>query len=191
MAANTVDTPHNLITEFQTAMVNRATSQAAQSQAADSESSLLQHLGQASNGNYLQPANLAGNDDGSAISHASLDAHIKKVQASQLHDLTNQQLAQSQQRVQQTYKHARLTVRVTAGSQNPIDCLWFDQQHGYRTSTCKKQVVSGIIEDILLDRNLLVLRPSLTSRLLTSNLQSYIVYVIDPATGLPMVSLDD
>lgn len=177
-----------LVADYQTAFVSAATVEAAKYEASRSENELVQQLEHISAGTYLNPGALAATDQ-DTLTRASLDAHIKKVQTQQLDTMNAQQLQALVAQDKDLYAGRKVTVTVRTSTEPPIDMVWFDQQNGYRTSVCKKKSVHGTIEEVLLDRNLLVVKPGWGLKLLNSRLQSYLVYVIDPESLQPMVEL--
>lgn len=164
------------------------TVQAAHYEAERSEQELLNHLQSVGAGGYLQASALAS-DDQAVVSHASLDAHVKKVQADQIDSMNSYQLQELQQQTQTEYAGKKVQVSVRDSSKQPVETVWFDQRNGYRSNVTKKRSFTGTITEVLLEKNALVLRPAITSRLMNGSLRSYIVYIIDPETSTPMVEL--
>ena len=181
-------TGQTLISAFQTAFVNAATIQAAKYEASRSEHQLVDELAAMSSGTYLNPGSIA-NVNPDALGRASLDAHIKKVQAQQLNAMSLAQLQSLIAESKESFTGRKVRINVKDSQQQPIDIVWFDQQNGYRTSVARKRVVSGKIEDIMLDRNMLILKPGAGLRLLNGRLQNYLVYIINPDTLEPMVDI--
>jgi hypothetical protein len=177
-----------LIANFQTVFVSLATVQAAHQEATRSEQALLHHLQGIGGGGYLQPTALAtGNQD--QVSQASLDAHIKKVQATQLDSMNAYQLQELQQQTQSAYAGRKVQITVRTPELEPVELVWFDQQHGYRNNIAKRRSFTGVITEVLLDKNALVLSPTAASKLMNSRLHSIVVYIIDPQTFTPMVEI--
>ncbi len=177
-----------LVANFQTAFLNIATTTVAEHEATRSEAALEDHLAALSGGMYLQPGNL---DEGTQhdISRESLDAHIKKIQARQLSALSDAQLEELVTQTKATYQSRKVKVTVLDATNSPLEYIWFNPHTGYRTSTSKKLSVTGTIEEIRLEDNVLLLRPSFWARLPNRELTSYAVYVIDPDTLVPMIEL--
>jgi hypothetical protein len=178
----------DLVNDFQTALVSIATSQVAQSEAQRSENAMVEHLRSLSGGYYLQPGALVS-DSRDAVSHASLDAHIKKVQAEQIQHMNAEQLQALQVRAHTDFLGRKVRINVLNNATSPVESVWFDQMNGYRNSTNKRKVIVGVIEDILLDRNALVIKPVGATHLFNQALQSFIIYVIDPNTFQPTIEL--
>ena len=178
-----------LLADFQSAFVSAATIEAAKFEAERSEDELLSHLNDVSGSTYLNPGNL-DSDEQNMIARASLDAHVKKIQARQLDALSQSQLQQQITLDRQTYKGKRLKVTILQKNNGAVESVWFDRQTGYRHSVVKYGKITGIIDEVLLDRNLLVLKPTLKSRVLASSLRYYMVYPIDPSQLAPAVRFE-
>lgn len=180
-------TGQQLVADYQTVMVSSSAIDAAAYEAERSENELMQYLASTSSGNYLQPGDL-GNPDESSIGRVSLDAHVKRVQAQQLQALNHEQMRQLLAQDKQDFIGRQVVIEQLDPSRKCIELLWFDTQNGYRSNPTNKRRIYGIVEDVLLDKNILLVKPRLRNRLLTSNLQGYIVYVIDPVSAQPLVS---
>jgi hypothetical protein len=178
-----------LLADFQSAFVSAATIEAARFEAERSENELLTHLDAVSGSSYLNPGNL-GSDEQAAIARASLDAHIKKIQARQLGSMSQGQLQHQLMQDQQAYKGRRIRVTILHKNSGAVESVWYDQTTGYRNGTVKYGKITGIIDDVLLDRNVLVLKPTLRTRLLASSLRYYVVYPIEPMQLMPTVSFE-
>lgn len=177
-----------LVADFQAAFINATTATAAKAEAERSEIEVMQQLNGAANGGLLQPGNL--NPDWQAgITRESVDAHIKKAQATQLDALNAVQLAQMTEADNHAYHGRRVTVRVQVPVDQPVEAVWFDKYTGYRNTPYKTKSISGTISEVLLDRNALVIKPTFARRTLIQNLKFFVVYVVHPATAQPMVEI--
>lgn len=168
-------TGQQLVADYQTVMVSSSAIDAAAYEAERSENELMQYLASTSSGNYLQPGDL-GNPDESSIGRASLDAHVKRVQAQQLQALNHEQIMQLSALDKQDFIGRQVIIEQLDPSRKCIELLWFDTQNGYRSNPTNKRRIYGIVEDVLLDKNILLVKPRLRNRLLTSNLQGYVVH---------------
>lgn len=175
-----------LLANFQSALTSLATIQYAKSEAAYSENALLEKL-RAMGGNYLNPVGLAPQAQQDVTRH-SLDAHIKKVQASQLEALSAAELQAMMHNVRQQYAGRKLQVNLLAKTNGAVESVWFDKRSGYRIGVVRRLSLTGTIEDVLLDQNCLVLKPLWHSRLFNNALQRYLVQPINPADLSPLVS---
>lgn len=178
----------NLLADFQNVWVALATTAAAKYEADRSEHALLQHLNAVGGDTYLQPTQLANSD--SDIAKASLDAHIKKVQADQLNAISLQQIQALVAADNALYKGKRVRVAMLQKNNQSVESVWYNPQTGYTNSPLKYGRVSGFIDEVVLDRNILVLKPTLKTRLLAGALHYYVIYPISPATVTPAVSIE-
>jgi hypothetical protein len=175
-----------LLADYQTVFVSTATIEAAKYEAAQSENELINHLADVSGGTYLQPGALSS-DVQADLTRTSLDTHIKKVQARQLDSMNAQQLQQLLEQDRAIYLGRKIAVSSLRPKSDAIESVWFDQRAGFRSHVTRKRRVVGTIQDVLLDRNVLILKPSFGARLLNNTLENYMVYVIDPDSLMPMV----
>lgn len=174
--------------DYQNAFVSAATAEYAKQSAAQSENNLLNQLSYWSGGSYLNPSNIDSNIQ-QDVSRASLDAHVKKVQAQQLESLSLVQLDALIREDNASYKGKKVTIEVLEANATPFDAVWFNPHTGYRSNTIRKKRVTGIIQEVALDKNVLVLKPKLLPRLINQEFQAYFVYIISPETAQPMVKV--
>lgn len=187
--ADTSISGQQLVADFQSVLLSRATADAALMEAERSETELMQQLNAASRGTLLNPSNLQ--DVGSDyVVRASLDAHIKKVQAEQLQTMTNAQISQLIMEDQLAYRGKRVRITVLDAGFEPFDAVWFDQRAGYRTSTFRKRAIEGRIEELGFEKNLLIIKPKRLMQLINNNLQCYVAYIINPDTLRPAVEIN-
>ncbi len=177
-----------LLNDFLAAYVALATVETARYEAEQSEASALDYLNHAGSGRFLHPGAIP-EDSQTKITRASLDAHIKKVQAQQLAKYSRSELEEMQQHAQQLYRGLRVRVTNPSGRRDVIESVWYDKQRGYRTGIYLKASVSGIIDEVLLREGILVLRPRKHWRLLNPSLTGYYIHVIDPIKMAPRVHL--
>jgi hypothetical protein len=179
-----------LLADFQTAFVAMATADAAKFEAARSEDEVLSHLTLGADGSYLNPTLLSDTNQFD-YKRASLDAHIKKIQAEQVSQLSQQQIAELIDNTSKRFLRKKVRITVQNPDQQPVEAVWFDQKFGQRSNIVRnKKTIVGTIESVLLEKNALVLKPVWLSRLLMPSLKFYIVYVIHPETLKPMVSCE-
>ncbi len=188
-ARHSHSTGQQLVVDYQTIFLSRAMSEYAETEAAVSESDLMNQLVAIQSGGYLNPASF-DDEIGARVAKVSLDAHVKKVQAAQLKTLSTTQRSELMVVNNKLFVGKKVRIRNTGSDFNPFDFLWFDSTHGYRTNAVKKQYIEGIIKELLVDKNILVLQPKLLRRIVNSNLQNYLVYVINPRTLEPAVSVE-
>jgi|GEM_PF-3732868 len=177
-----------LIANFQTVLTSQAIAQAAKYEAERSESALMDELNALGRTGYLNPGTITPGQQPN-LSLESLDAHIKKVQAQQLESLNVQQLGELIARTRTQYIGHKVAVLPLNYKDAPVESVWFDPNTGYRGGQVKRKKIAGTIEELLLDQNLLVVKPSRAMQLLNPQLQNYLVYVIDPQTFQPLTNL--
>lgn len=181
-------TGQRLVADYQSVLLTVATAEAAAHEAERSETELMQQLAGASRGMYLNPVAL--NDaTGDYMVRASLDAHIKKVQAEQLQSMSVTQVSSVIAEDKTGYVGRRVRITSLDEGFQPFDAVWFDQRTGYRTSPFKKRSIEGVIEEIELEKNLLVIKPKRLLRVINNNLQYYLIYPINPQTIRPSVEI--
>lgn len=177
-----------LVADFQSALLSITTKEVAQYEAHRSEAELLQSLGASSHGNYLNPSNLDSQTESNAA-RASLDAHIKKVQAEQIKSLSENQIQTTINDDNKAYKGKKVRITLIDKTYQPFETLWFDNQRGYRNFIFKKNSVEGSIEELMFEKNAMLIKPKMLRRLVSNDLKYFIVYVINPDTGEPAVDI--
>lgn len=182
-------TGRQLVADYQSIMISLATSQIAQHEAERSEQELLQNLASSVSGNYLNPNNMT-EAVGDNVARASLDSHIKKVQADQIKSLSAAQLKSIVAEDKKSYIGKKVRITAIDKEYQPFDSLWFDPQKGYRNYEFKKKVIEGTIEELMLEKNILFIKPKFIRRLFVSDLKNFMVYVINPSNAEPAVEIE-
>ena len=177
-----------LLADFQTAFASATAADAAKHEAERSESELMGQLASVSGNRLLNPANIPLNGQYD-IERVSLDAHIKKIQAQQIESMSGEQLASLMERANHTYRRKKVVARVLTPGTQPIESVWLNPQVGYQNHPTTKRSAAGTIEQVLLDQNALVIRPTWQQRVINSRLKHYVIYIINPETLQPMVEL--
>lgn len=181
--------PQLLLADYQIALVALMSSEAAMHEAERTESELLAQLQQVGGGTYLQPG-LMDENVKNDISLASVDAHIKKVQASQLKALSQEELKMLGDKAQKMYSKKKVKVVVVNKKINPIESVWQNKHTGaYRYGSMNKAAISGTIEEVILQNNILVVKPTWKASLLMPELKYYFVHVLDMGTMEPNIEL--
>ncbi len=175
-----------LLADFQSTMFNLVTAEVSAHEAKKSEELAIGQLNYFGGDGVLNPR-LIPSDSTDSISRASVDAHIKKVQAEQIKHLSRTQLTEMTQRNQKLYSGKRVEVHVIEAKQKPIESLWFDKYKGYSNGILKTKKIKGIIKEVLLEKNALLLKPSLLSRIINPKRKYYVVYAVSPDSLQPMV----
>lgn len=177
-----------LVADFQSAFVGLSTAEYAQTEASRSEEAIVSELHSLSSRAYLNPGGISPvrqND----IGRASLNAHVMKVQADQLKQMSTQQVMALQEDLSRRYVGKRVEITPLGNGESPFDTVWFNDQTGYRSNPNTKKLIKGTITEIVLEKNLLVVKPTVFPRLINSDLTAYFVYVIDPLTARPAVKI--
>ncbi|MBP9852882.1 MAG: hypothetical protein QG629_692 [Patescibacteria group bacterium] len=175
-----------LIADFQSVVLTLATKDAAVYEANRSEKELMEYLTIVSHGSYLQPATLA-QDEQQRITQASVDAHLKKAQADQVLSMSEAQIAATTRKMSSEWKGKKIRLRAVDATTKPFRGHYFDPRHGSRLSNVNVTQVAGVVEEVLPEKNVLILRPTLMSRWSHSGLQAYIITMVDPVTFVPFV----
>lgn len=177
-----------LVADFQATMVNRATVEMSAVAAQESEDRAVRELQDLSRGNVLNPSFIPG-DSGANLARSSMDAHIKKVQAEQIQQLNQSQLAAMSAEANAKHAGRNVTIDVLDINNSPIESIWYDARRGYYKGDVRTKQLKGKIKEVWLDRNALLLTPTLLSKTFNPGRKFFIVYIIDPATAQAMVKL--
>ncbi len=181
-----------LVSDFLAAMTNRAAAETAQVIAEQTEKDTLQTLAVTGTapGGYLSPGSIPQPFQQDLV-RSSLDAHVKKVQAEQVRALAANQLTQMQIQNEAVYLNRRAQITVLDASTQPIESYWLNEQTGQESiGVIKKPTIKGFVRTISLERNLLILEPTLSARLLNPARKYFLVYVINPQTLTPAVKIN-
>lgn len=181
-------TGQQLVADYQSTLLAIATAQAAQYEAKRSEEDLLNTLATSSGGGYLNPT-VMNEDLAKNAAMASLDTHIKKIQAEQIKSMSNLQLEDISSKDKNAYVGKKVSVEVIDKEFQPIEAMWFDQRKGYTNSIFKTKRIEGSIEEVLMDKNALIIKPKLLRRLFVSDMKFFVVYVINHNTLKPAVEI--
>ncbi|MDQ5885683.1 MAG: hypothetical protein QG628_80 [Patescibacteria group bacterium] len=185
-------TGEQLIAAYQSAITNRSTAQTAQHQARLSEQHAVSYISEApasSNSVFVTPNDIPRNMQ-DTLAKASLDAHMKKVQADQITDKTERELQTLERDCKQKYINKKVQVSILEAHQNPVESYWQNSKTGkVTTGQIKNKRIKGTIEDIVLSKNLLILAPTKVSKIFNPERKLIAVYIINPTTLSPMVAI--
>jgi hypothetical protein len=171
-----------LVEQFRSALLTRSAVLQAQSMAEQTEAAALQSIAAIPNGShaYVLPADIPP-EQASNLSRTSLDAHLQKVQSVQISQHGEAFLAQLQHDVTEQYKGRKVQVRVLDAAETPVEQYWRSPQTGaYVLGTAHPRSITGVIEEIRLAENALILKPRLSRQLINNRLAYYVVYIINP-----------
>jgi len=181
-----------LVADFQAALSNLATAQTAKYVAEQTERATMQSLTSISphnNAVYITPQDLNSQLQPKLI-RASLDAHLQKAQAAQLSAFADEQLSQTEQTDRQQYLGKRVRIRITDTAFKPVESYWWDKSKGqYQQSLIRTGAIKGSLADLVFRKNLLIIKPSLQSRLFLPQRKFFLVYVINPDSLQPAVEI--
>lgn len=177
-----------LVADFQATMVNLAGAEFSAQEARASEKRALQELEYLSSGTVLNPAYIPA-ESNQEIARSSIDAHIKKVQSEQIQQLTKAQLVVMSNDDKTQFVDRAVAVRPRTLDPTPIESIWLDKRRGYTKGSVKTTQLKGTIQDVLLSKNVLLVKPTWSSRFFNPARKLFIVYVIDPTSLQPLVEL--
>jgi hypothetical protein len=177
-----------LVADFLGAMTNLTTAQTAAFVAKQSETQTLATI-EAANPQYVTPRDLTPEAQDRLV-RSSLNAHLQKVQAEQLDAMTEQQLQAAEAAAREQYLGKKLTITVLDPEFEPIESYWFDSKTGEeRRGILKTKTIKGSIHDLSLRKNVLMIKPTLVARTILPERKFLFVYVINPNTLQPAVSV--
>lgn len=178
-----------LVADFVTAMTNLTTAEVAKYTAEQSEHDTISTIRDASQGTYVDPVNFSAGSQESLV-QSSLNAHIQKVQADQLSSFTHAQIVQMEAEIKHKYSGKKLLVTVLDPIGQPIESQWHNSRTGqYGSGQMTAAKIKGIVEDVSLTKNVLLLRPTFAARVILPSRKYYAVYIVNPNTLTPMVRL--
>jgi hypothetical protein len=184
------DNGKELVDQFKDALIMRSSALYASEEAVRSENETVSGLDAISRGNYLNPSSVP-EDLQNQIARASVDAHIKKVQAKQLNENSKYQLEEMKLSLNEKFNGKKIKVTVLNKKQKPIESIWYDPKfNDYYNGILDTNGISGKIQEILLDKNAILVKPNFLSRISASNRKLFMVFIINPDDLLPLVSLE-
>lgn len=181
-----------LVSEFQSALINLTTMDVATAEAEHSETNIENALkyNATHNGIYLKPEDISP-DTADILVKNSIDAHLKKIQAEQIKSFTTNQLSHQQLDSEQKYKGRKVRITVLTDRKDVFIPLWANKQTGQlREGTYKGQKITGKIDDLVLENNILVIKPGLFWRTIQPDRRFFLVVVIDLMTMTPNVRVE-
>jgi hypothetical protein len=180
-----------LVAEFQTALNNLVTMDSAEAEAQYSEANIENALKYQApqNGVFLTPQDISP-EAADALVRNSIDAHLKKVQAQQIKAYASSQVSQQQQEAEQNYKGRKVKITAISNEKDIFIPLWADKRIGQlREGTFKDKTITGTIDDLALDKNLLVIKPTWVWRSVQPDRRFFLVVVINMQTLMPNVEI--
>jgi hypothetical protein len=180
-----------LVAEFQTALNNLVTMDSAEAEAQYSEANIENALKYQApkNGVFLTPQDISP-EAADALVRNSIDAHLKKVQAQQIKAYASSQVGQQQQEAEQNYKGRKVKITAITNDKDIFIPLWADKRMSQlREGTFKGKTIAGTIDDLALDKNLLVIKPTWVWRSVQPDRRFFLVVVINMQTLMPNVEI--
>ncbi len=182
-----------LLSDFQSAIANLVTMETAKYAAEQSEQATMQTLEFVSaqnNSLYLTPRDIPRLSQ-EALVKSSLDAHIKKIQAQQITTYTLAQITQMETDDKQKYIGKKLRINILDQEIGAVQSYWYDDRTGQSSQgEVKASVIKGTLQDMSFNKNLLIIKPLLSSRLLLSARKYFLVSVINPQTLAPIIDIN-
>lgn len=183
---------HSLIMDFQMAQAILNTIDIVDLQAKATENETLTRFSSYKklSDPYVRPQDLPLEEDES-LTYSSLNSHLQKVQSEQIKNKGLNDIDDLQQNANTAYINKKVTIKVLDKSIKPIHNCWLDKRtrQVYYGSN-NKQSISGTVSEINLSGNYLVLKPKTSHQLLNSSLKGYLIEVINPNTGQPIIGTD-
>lgn len=181
-----------LVSDFETAMNNLSTAETAKYVAEQTESRTMQTILSSGTGNniYTTPGDLSDQAKEELL-HESLNAHMQKAQSEQISAYANSQVADLERATRKNYVGKKVKITVIEPQFKPLESVWQDSASGKVTSgEVNYRSIKGMVEDLSLTKNMLVVRPDWKSRLLFKDRKFFLVYVINPENMQPAVKID-
>jgi hypothetical protein len=155
--------------------------QNAESVANSQEKSIIEQLNSAGtkNGVFVTKNDIPESSEDQLI-QASMNAHMSKVQSTQLSEKTIAKVTELEAWARSVFIGTKVTIKKLNSKSDCIDAVIFNKQTGeYRTSVYNKSTVKGYINDIQLNKNLLVISPTMTAKFINPNRHLFYVYVVN------------
>ncbi len=153
------------------------------------ESSVVNNLNNigANNGVYITPSDIPL-EQGEQFIRDSANAHLTKVQASQITQKTHQTIANLEIDAKSKFLGNKTMITKINSKSACFEAVIYDEKiRDYRVSKYSSRSVKGRIHDLSLENNLLVIKPNYTARLINPNRQLIYVYVINYEKNEPEI----
>ena len=124
------------------------------------------------------------------ITFESLNAHFQKIQALQIEAHNSQELERLSQKAEEKYKGKKVVIKVLENKMHPVAIgLRLKGRSELFYASSKAGKFSGIITNINLAGNSMMLKPTAAVSLFNSSIKNYKLFVIDPRNFKPLVSI--
>lgn len=182
-------TGEQLVSMFVMAMTNLVTAETAKYVASQTEQNTMRDI-KAAAVQTAQTGQSQALSNYELLAKSSLQANVQKVQANEIDSFTKGQLHVMEADAKNRYRRKKIQVTVVEPSKKPVESISVDSRAGSQLrSPLTAKRVTGIFEDLSLLNNVLVLRPTLTARLILPNRKYLVAYIVDPGTLQPLVEL--
>jgi len=181
---NSSPTATELIQAYVSGVGNIITMNRAKISADQTEAKLYDRLGNlgASNGVYITSSDIPL-EAGEQFVKDSVNAHLSKIQAQQISNATIDEVATLEQATKKRFIGRKVTISRPSKNIDVIDAVMVDSKTGeYRTSKSTAKKVSGYIQDVSFENNLLILKPTFIASKLTPNRLAYQIYMLEIPT---------
>jgi hypothetical protein len=178
---------HDLTNTFKTAMQYRLLLQTLEYKTDSKEKTAMEIISSLDMDQLFAPSQIPEHER-EKILMVSADAEIHKAQVNRIKELVRLSLSNLDEQTLSSYRHKR--IKVTAHAQQAIYPLWRDKVtgRGYY-SKGHPRVIKGSISELSLDENFFILKPTVARKLINKTIVSYKVFVIDPNTLEPLISI--
>jgi hypothetical protein len=180
-----------LINRYIDALTNLITMERAKITAARTEIDFMQHMGNlgTTNGIYLTTEQIPVSQ-GELLLKESFNAHLTKVQSEQIAQKSQAEVSRLNELTKKEYIGKKITIDIINKNSKPFDGVYLNKNTGqFRISEYTAKRIKGTIYDVVFGNNLLVVKPNITSRVITPNRVFVHVYVLDLETMNPNVGI--
>ena len=171
----------DLIQCYINALTNLVSMERAKYAADVSEQTVLNELSNLnrSNGIYVRADDIS-EEAGQRVLKESVNAHLTKVQSEQIVSAAQAEVARLEEETKKKFVGKKVQISVRDKNLDVVDQVLVDKNTGqYRVSKFTAKSIKGTIENISFADNLLVLKPTLKSRMIVPNRLLVHVYVIN------------
>ena len=178
-----------LVADFHAALVGLVTTDLVVAEATHSELSVEDALryNNPSNGIYITSNDISP-EQVELLSKQSIDAHLKKIQAEQIQMFANSKISQQQEALSSAYKGKKVVITKISNNDDVFIPLWDDPQTGgLREGTYNGSTLKGTIEQLSIEKNILLIRPTLVWRKIQPTRRFFLVTVVNIETMTPNI----
>lgn len=178
-----------LIQAFVDALNNLSTSITAKTYAKQLENQLLANIKSMSNNHAVLATNDIPVTAADQLIKESLNAHISTAQSEQIELAVLENIQNTESQMRDKYLNKKISLQTIESEFNPFLAAYFDSQTGVRVSEYKAKKVKGKIQDLSIEKNLIIIKPTYFASKITPNRIAYYVNVVNPNTLVPAVEV--